>query len=35
MVTEHDVMVGDVRPHVVEQGEGPVLLLIHRFPGTS
>src|SRR6476646_10132781 len=28
-------MLGDVRLQVVEQGEGPVVLLIHGFPETS
>ena len=32
---KHSVIVGDVRLHVVEQGEGPVVLLIHGFPETS
>ena len=35
IVTEHRVTFGDVRLHVVEQGEGPVVLLIHGFPETS
>ncbi|MDQ1482839.1 MAG: hypothetical protein QOF35_915, partial [Actinomycetota bacterium] len=34
-MTEHRVILGDVRLHVVEQGEGPVVLLIHGFPETS
>lgn len=34
-MTEHRVTFGDVRLHVVEQGEGPVVLLIHGFPETS
>jgi pimeloyl-ACP methyl ester carboxylesterase len=34
-VTDHRVILGDVRLHVVEQGEGPVVLLIHGFPETS
>src|SRR6476619_8575283 len=35
IVTEHRVILGDVRLQVVEQGEGPVVLLIHGFPQTS
>ena len=35
VVIKHSVIVGDVRLHVVEQGEGPVVLLIHGFPETS
>src|SRR5207342_1833425 len=35
VVIKHNVIVGDVRLHVVEQGEGPVVLLIHGFPETS
>ena len=31
----HSVVLGDVRLHVVEQGEGPMVLLIHGFPETS
>jgi epoxide hydrolase A/B len=34
-VPEHNVILEDVRLHVVEQGEGPVVLLIHGFPETS
>ena len=34
-MTDHRVILGDVRLHVVEQGEGPVVLLIHGFPETS
>jgi pimeloyl-ACP methyl ester carboxylesterase len=34
-VPEHSVILEDVRLHVVEQGEGPVVLLIHGFPETS
>lgn len=34
-MTQHPVFLGDVRLHVVEQGEGPVVLLIHGFPETS
>jgi pimeloyl-ACP methyl ester carboxylesterase len=34
-MTEHRVILGDVRLHVVEQGEGPMVLLIHGFPETS
>jgi pimeloyl-ACP methyl ester carboxylesterase len=29
------VILGDVRLHVVEQGPGPVVLLVHGFPETS
>ena len=35
IVTDHRVILADVRLHVVEQGEGPVVLLIHGFPETS
>jgi pimeloyl-ACP methyl ester carboxylesterase len=31
----HNVIRGDVRLHVVEQGDGPLVLLIHGFPQTS
>ncbi len=34
-MTEHRVILGDVRLHVVEQGEGPMVVLIHGFPETS
>lgn len=34
-MTDHRVILGDVRLHVVEQGEGPVVLLIHGFPDQS
>jgi pimeloyl-ACP methyl ester carboxylesterase len=32
---ERTVIAGDVRLHVVEQGTGPLVLLIHGFPETS
>jgi pimeloyl-ACP methyl ester carboxylesterase len=35
VVTKHSVMCGDIRLHVVEQGDGPLVLLIHGFPETS
>lgn len=31
----HNVICGDVRLHVVERGDGPLVLLIHGFPETS
>jgi epoxide hydrolase A/B len=34
-VLEHTVIVDDVRLHVVERGDGPLVLLIHGFPQTS
>ncbi|MDR0342918.1 MAG: alpha/beta hydrolase, partial [Nocardiopsaceae bacterium] len=33
--TERTVIAGDIRLHVVEQGTGPLVLLIHGFPETS
>jgi pimeloyl-ACP methyl ester carboxylesterase len=33
--TERTVIAGDIRLHVVEQGAGPLVLLIHGFPETS
>jgi pimeloyl-ACP methyl ester carboxylesterase len=34
-VTERTVIAGDIRLHVVEQGTGPLVLLIHGFPETA
>ena len=34
-MTDHRVILGDIRLHVVERGEGPMVLLIHGFPETS
>ncbi len=31
----HSVKCGDIRLHVVEEGDGPLVLLIHGFPETS
>lgn len=32
---DHSVLLGDVRLHVVEEGSGPLVLLVHGFPETS
>lgn len=34
-VTERTVIAGDIRLHVVEQGSGPLVLLIHGCPETA
>lgn len=32
---QHDLKVNEIRLHVAEQGEGPLVLLVHGFPETS
>jgi pimeloyl-ACP methyl ester carboxylesterase len=32
MVGHRDVAAGDLRLHIAEEGEGPLVLLLHGFP---
>ncbi|QUQ64127.1 alpha/beta fold hydrolase [Kutzneria sp. CA-103260] len=35
MFTHRDVSVGDITMHILEEGEGPLVLLLHGWPETS